>query len=64
MLATFNEYHWSFLTCGAQISNKTNTVGRSVVSRVNQMFTIQFMLTLCLVANMCNFVSFAHPSTV
>ena len=30
MLATFNEYHCSFLTCGAQISNKTNTVGRSV----------------------------------
>ena len=31
MLATFNEYYWSFLTCGAQISYKTNTVGRSVV---------------------------------
>ena len=30
MLATFNEYHWSFLTCGTQISYKTNTVGRSV----------------------------------
>ena len=30
MLATFNEYLWSFLTCGAQISYKTNTVGRSV----------------------------------
>ena len=32
MLATFNEYLWSFLTCGAQISYKTNTVGRSVHS--------------------------------
>ena len=31
MLATINEYHWSFLTCGAQISYKTNTVGRSVL---------------------------------
>ena len=31
MLATVNEYYWSFLTCGAQISNKTNTVGRSVL---------------------------------
>ena len=30
MLATFNEYLWSFLTSGAQISYKTNTVGRSV----------------------------------
>ena len=30
MLATFNEYHWSFLTRGAQISYETNTVGRSV----------------------------------
>ena len=30
MLATFNEYHRSFLTCGAQISYKTNTMGRSV----------------------------------
>ena len=32
MLATFNEYHWSFPTCGAQISYKTNTLGRSVES--------------------------------
>ena len=31
ILGTFNEYHWLFLTCGAQISYKTNTVGRSVV---------------------------------
>ena len=31
MLATFNEYHWSFSTFGAQISYKTNTVGRSVL---------------------------------
>ena len=31
ILATFNEYHWSFFTSGAQISYKTNTVGRSVV---------------------------------
>ena len=30
ILATFNEYHWSFFTSGAQISYKTNTVGRSV----------------------------------
>ena len=30
MLATINECHWSFLTCGARISYKTNTVGRSV----------------------------------
>ena len=31
MLATFNEYHWSFPTCGAQISYKINTLGRSVL---------------------------------
>ena len=31
MLGTFNEYHWSFLTCSVQISYKTITVGRSVV---------------------------------
>ena len=30
MLATFIEYHRSFLTFSAQISYKTNTVGRSV----------------------------------
>ena len=34
ILATFNEYHWSFFTSGAQISYKTNTVGRSVVDNL------------------------------
>ena len=33
MLATFNEYHRSFLTLSAQISYKTNTVGRSVYTQ-------------------------------
>ena len=32
MLATFNDYLRSFLTCDAQISYKTNTVDRSVYS--------------------------------
>ena len=35
ILATFNEYHWSFFTSGAQISYKTNTVGRSVEETYN-----------------------------
>ena len=34
MLATFNEYHWSFLTCGAQISYKTNTLCHSVYNYI------------------------------
>ena len=38
MLATFNEYYWSFVTCGAQISYKTNTVGRSVFHLVSARF--------------------------
>ena len=50
MLATFSEYLWSFLTCGAQISYKTNTVGRSVLRmcsffnhtvRINEAVTTQ-----------------------
>ena len=39
MLATFNEYLWSFLTCGAQISYRTNTVGRSV-DQIQVLFTV------------------------
>ena len=44
ILATFNEYHWSFFTSGSQISYKTNTVGRSV-------FIIAFLITIEILKN-------------
>ena len=59
MLATFNDYLRSFLTCDAQISYKTNTVDRSVCG-VSQCKTCKFIDSFTTISAPKSTISIQH----